>query len=363
MTPNHPGGTPPRLETAAYSVAVVGCGYWGVNYLRVLSELPDVASVTACDEDPTRLKAVGERFRDVALVSDFDEILASPEIEAVVICTPATAHYEVARRCLEAGKHLLIEKPITTRSAEALELLRLADERDLTLAVGHTFLYNPGIQKVKGYVTSGALGSIYYMYSRRTNLGPIRQDVNALWDLAPHDVSIFNYLLESPPAWVSAVGRTVLRETNEDFGFVSIGYESGVVAHIHVSWADPNKVREVVVVGSEQRIVFDDIKPAEPVRVYEKGVTPDQSDPSTYGEARFSIRDGDIISPKIEVSEPLKNQCRDFLECLASGRRPLSDAWAGLAVVEVMEAIDRSIDLSGAPVPVGTRTPTRSKAS
>jgi len=351
-----------QLETANYGVAVIGCGYWGINYLRVLSELPDVATVTACDEDPVRLKAVGERFKDVATTSDVAEVIASPSVDAVVICTPAGSHFEVAKRCLEAGKHLLIEKPITTRAVEAEVLIELAAERGLTLAVGHTFLYNPGIQKVKTYVTNGDLGTLYYMYSRRTNLGPIRHDVNALWDLAPHDISIFNYLLDAQPAWVSAVGRTVLRETNEDFGFVSLGYEDGVVAHIHVSWADPNKVREIVVVGSEQRVVFDDIKTSEQLRVYEKGVTPNTSELSTYGEFRFSIRDGDIISPKLEISEPLKNQCRDFLECVASGRRPLSDGQTGLNVVQVMEAIDRSIEFDGTPVPVGS-PPSRSKAS
>ncbi len=353
----------PDIGTASLGVGVVGCGYWGVNYLRVLTELADVASITAYEHDPVRRKAVTERFRDVTLARDLDDLLASPDTDAVVICTPASSHYDVTRRCLEAGKHVLVEKPITTRAEEAAELLALADERELTLAVGHTFLYNAGIQKVKGYVRDGELGSLYYMYSRRTNLGPIRHDVNALWDLAPHDISIFNYLLESPPAWVSAVGRTVLRDTNEDFGFVSIGYQNGVVAHIHVSWADPNKVREVVVVGSKQRIVFDDIKTSEQVRVYEKGVTPNPDEVSSFGEFHFSIRDGDIISPKVDVSEPLKNQCRDFLECVASGRRPLSDGWTGLAVVEVMEAIDRSIALNGAPVPVGARTPSRSKAS
>jgi len=352
-----------ELETTSYGVAVVGCGYWGVNYLRVLSELPEVGPVVACDGDPIRLKAVGERFRHIELSGKVEEVLAMPSIDAVVICTPASTHHEIARQCMEAGKHLLIEKPITTRAEEAEDLVELADELDLTMAVGHTFLYNPGIQKIKGYMEKGDLGSVYYLYSRRTNLGPIRHDVNALWDLAPHDISIFNYFLEAPPAWVSAVGRTVLRDTKEDFGFVSIGYESGVVAHIHVSWADPNKVREVVVVGSEQRIVFDDIKTSEQVRVYDKGVTPDDSEASTFGEFRFSIRDGDIISPKVEISEPLKNQCRDFLESIASGRRPLSDGRAGLEVVRVMEAIDCSIGLNGAPVDVDTRTPMRSKAS
>lgn len=351
------------VDTASYGVAVVGAGYWGLNYLRVLSELPDVGYVAACDERPARLSAVAERFRDVESTRTVDDIISSSAIDAVVIATPAAAHFDVARRCLEAGKHILVEKPITTSSEAALDLIELAAEQDLTLAVGHTFLHNAGIQRLKSYVTDGELGSLYYMYSRRTNLGPIREDVNALWDLAPHDVSIFNYLMEAPPAWVSAVGRTVLRDTNEDFGFVSIGYADGVVAHIHVSWADPNKVREVVVVGSERRVVFDDIKTTEQVRVYEKGVANESTEASTFGEVRLSIRDGDIISPKIEASEPLKNQCKDFLDAIAIGRPPLSDGTTGLQVVRVMEAIDRSIELNGSPVPVGSGRPRRSIAS
>jgi predicted dehydrogenase len=351
------------LETASYGVAVVGCGYWGVNYLRVFGEIGDVGSIVACDADPIRRKAVADRFADIDLSGDLAEVLRRPDVDAVVVATTASTHFELTRACLEAGKHVLVEKPITTRSDEAEALIGLAAERDLTLAVGHTFLYNPGVEKVKTYITNGDLGTVYYMYSRRTNLGPIRHDVNALWDLAPHDISIFNHLLDAAPQWVSAVGRTVLRDTTEDVGFVSIGYDSGVVAHIHVSWADPSKVREVVVVGSEQRIVFDDTKNSEQVRVYEKGVVSHPPETTTFGEFRFSIRDGDIISPRLEISEPLKNQCRDFLESMAAGRQPRSNGHTGLAVVQVMEAIDRSIGANGAPVAVGSAVPTRSKAS
>ena len=351
------------LETASYGIAVVGCGYWGVNYLRVFGEIGDVNTVVACDPDPVRRKSVADRFRSVELSDDLAAVLRRSDIDAVVVATTASTHYELTKACLEAGKHVLVEKPITTRSEDAEALIRLAADRDLTLAVGHTFLYNPGVEKVKTYVSNGDLGTLYYMYSRRTNLGPIRHDVNALWDLAPHDVSIFNHLLDAAPEWVSAVGRTVLRESTEDVGFVSIGYDSGVVAHIHVSWADPSKVREVVVVGSEQRIVFDDTKNSEQVRVFEKGVVSHHSELATFGEFRFSIRDGDIISPRLEISEPLKNQCRDFLESVASGRQPRSNGQTGLAVVQVMEAIDRSMALNGAPVTVGSQTPTRQKVS
>jgi predicted dehydrogenase len=233
-------------------------------------------------------------------------------------------------------------------------LINLAQSRGLILMVGHTFLYNPGVTKVKEYIGRGDLGRVYYLYARRTNLGPIRRDVNALWDLAPHDISIFNYLLDSVPEWASAVGAKVLRNCREDVGFISLGYPNDITAHIHVSWADPNKVREVVVVGSNKRIVFSDINTLEQVRVFEKGIAPvaAESEISSYGEYQLQIRDGDIISPRIEVSEPLKNQCVHFLECVAQGSRPLTDGWAGQAVVRVMEAIDRSIERKGAPVDI-----------
>jgi predicted dehydrogenase len=333
-------------------VAILGCGYWGINYVRVFSELPQVGSVTVCDQRPERLQEVGKRFPGVALVTDIEDMLSMDSVDVVVVSTPATTHYDVTRRCLEAGKHVLVEKPITTEVDDAKALIRLAEAKGLTLMVGHTFIYNPGVQKINNYIQQGEAGQVYYLYSRRTNLGPIRHDVNAIWDLAPHDVSIFNYFLDKKPIWVSATAGKLLQHCCEDFGFISLGYEDGTIGHIHVSWADPNKVREVVVVGSDKRIVFDDIKTMEQVRVYEKGIIPSEAEAPSFGEYRFLIRDGDIISPKVEVSEPLKNQCRHFLECVIQGKHPLTDAQAGLEVVQVMAAIDRSVELNGAPVSV-----------
>ncbi len=335
-------------------VAIIGSGYWGINYVRSMSELPNIESVTVCEQRIDRLEEIGHKFPKAGLTTDLDEVLERPDIGAVVICTPATTHYEVARRCLTAGKHVLVEKPITTRSIDAEKLIGTAEEQDVTLMVGHTFIHNPAIRKLKTFLEEGDVGQPYYIYSRRTNMGPIRRDVNALWDLAPHDVSIFNYLLGAVPEWVSAVGARVLGNSNEDVGFVSIGYPNGMVGHIHVSWADPFKVREIVVVGSDKRIVFDDLNTLERVKVYEKGIrtTPEAS---SYGEHQVQIRDGDIFSPRIEVSEPLKNQIAHFLECVTEGRLPITSAWDGLNVVRVMEAIDRSIEQNGAPVEVGRR--------
>jgi predicted dehydrogenase len=285
----------------------------------------------------------------VQVTPRIEDALQNPAVDAVVVCAEATAHYHICKLCLQHGKHVLVEKPITTKSDDAEGLIELSQALGLTLMVGHTFLYNPGIAKVKEYLRRGKVGRVYYIYTRRTNLGPIRKDVNALWDLAPHDIAICNHLLEATPQWASAVGAKVLRSRQEDVGFISLGYPEGVVAHVHVSWADPNKAREVVVVGSESRIVFNDLNGVEQVRVFEKGVAL-EAEPTSYGEYRFCIRDGDIMSPHVEISEPLKNQCKHFIECVAERGRPLSGGPEGRDVVRVLEGLDISLRNNGAPV-------------
>jgi predicted dehydrogenase len=327
-------------------IAVVGCGYWGKNHVRVFSELPEARLVAVCDQAPDRLQEIGKRYPGLHLSSQLDEVLALEDVDAVVVCTEPASHFSIARACLVAGKHALVEKPLTTSLARAEELSIVAETHSVTLMVGHTFIYNAGVRKVKEYIDQS--DHVYYMYARRTNLGPIRRDVNALWDLATHDIAIFNYLLDEVPTWVNAVGAKVLRNCREDVGFVILGYRNGVVGHIHVSWADPNKARETVVVCSDKRIVFNDLNPLEQVRVFEKGVQlMESSEPSNFGEYRLHLRDGDILSPKIEASEPLKEQCRHFLHCVKTGERPITDGWAGGDVLRVLEAIDRSIQNGG----------------
>ncbi len=333
-------------------IAIIGAGYWGINYVRVFNELSQTEVVAVCDQRPQRLQEVERRFPGTALTTDVAEVLSRDDVDAVVVATSATTHYQVAHACLTAGKHVLVEKPITVKAVDAKDLVNLAEGKGLTLMVGHVFLYNAGVRKVKDCLNQDEGSRVYYVYSRRTNLGPIRHDVNALWDLAPHDVSIFNYLLDSTPNWVSAIGSKVLRNCREDVGFISLGYEDGVVGHIHVSWADPNKVREIVVVSSDQRIVFDDVKNIEQVRIFEKGIASEEIEAPSYGEFRFRIHDGDIISPRIEASEPLKSQCLHFIECFTQNKHPLTDGQSGLEVVQVMEAVDRSLAQNGAPVKV-----------
>src|SRR5215469_10766344 len=332
-------------------IAVIGCGYWGMNYVRIFNELTESRVVAVCEQSSDRLKEVARRFPNAYLTTQVDDVLSQPDVQGVVVCTEATSHFNVTSRILLAGKHVLVEKPLTTTSAQSEKLMELADSHSATLMVGHTFIFNAGVRKVKEYVRHES-GRVYYLYARRTNLGPIRRDVNALWDLAPHDIAIFNYLLDSTPKWVSAIGGKVLGNCRDDVGFISLGYPNNILAHVHVSWADPDKAREVVVVKSDRRILFNDLNGLEQVRVFEKGVAPLEQEPLNYGEFRFQIRDGDIISPRIEPAEPLKNQCRHFLECVRTGKRPVSNGVHGRDVVRVLEAIHRSMECKALQVAV-----------
>jgi predicted dehydrogenase len=344
---------PARARSSApLGVLVVGCGYWGRNYVRVLHELGSTRVIGVCDREAATLKTIGAAFPDVRLVTSLDEGLKLPGVEAVVVATPASTHCAVASRCLRAGLPVLVEKPLAVSTAEADILIGLATWHDVTLMTGHTFVYNAAIRKMKQYIDVREAGRIYYLYARRTSLGPIRTDVNALWDLAFHDVSIFNYLLDAEPEWLSATGASVLGAELQDVGFVSLGYPGGIVGHIHVSWADPNKRREVVVVGSRKQICFDDLNALERVRVFNKGVTAVTPSAPNYGEFMFQLRDGDIVSPMVEVSEPLKNQCAHFVDCVRTGRRPLTDATAGRSIVRIMEAVDQSVARRGEPVAI-----------
>ncbi len=321
-------------STKQLGVAVVGCGYWGMNYVRIFNELTESRVVAVCDQSADRLKEAARRFPGVYLTTQVDDAASQPGVDAVVVCTEATTHFNVTRRLLLAGKHVLVEKPLTTIAADSEKLIDLAESNSAILMVGHTFIFNAGVRKVKEYVQQAG-GRVYYLYARRTNLGPIRRDVNALWDLAPHDI--------------------VLRNSRDDVGFISLGYPDNVLAHVHVSWADPDKAREVVVVKSDKRIVFNDLNGVEQVRVFEKGVSTVEQEPLNYGEFRFEIRDGDIISPRIEPVEPLKNQCRHFLECVRTGKRPVSSGVEGRDVVRVLEAVNRSIESKGLQVEVESK--------
>ena len=328
---------------AVIRVGLVGYGRWGPNYARAFSELPQSTLVAICELVPERLQQALSRYPQVHDCTDVGEILRRTDVDAVIISTPASTHFQLVQAALEAGRHVLVEKPLALTVDHCERLCELAEQTGHVLMVGHTFLYNAGIRKMKECMQSSDFGQVYYLHATRTNLGPIRQDVNAIWDLAPHDVSIFNFLLDQQPHWASAIGSRVLGNAREDIGFITLGYANGVIGNIHVSWADPNKVRQVVAVGSRRRVVFDDLNDLERVRIFEKGVSVREPVAESYGEFKLLVRDGDIISPKIEPSEPLKNQCADFIAAITMNRSPLSDCYVGYQVVRTLVAVEASM--------------------
>jgi predicted dehydrogenase len=329
-----------------YGISVIGLGHWGPHYVRIFSQLPDSRVIKCCDTDRDRLRETADLFPTADVTDDAAEVYASDDTSAVVVATPASTHFDIAMKCIEAGKDLLVEKPLALTSAECETLVAAADEAGVVLMVGHTFIYNTGVRKMKSMVDEGDLGRIYYMLFTRTHLGLIRQDVSAIWDLAPHDISIASYVLGEKPEGVSAVGRAFLKDDRQDVAFITLFYPDDVVANIHVSWIDSNKERRVTVVGSDRRVVFDDLNNLETIKIFEKGVSVEKP-VSDFGEFQLLLRDGDIISPRIEPSEPLRNMCRHFIECLQTRATPITDGASGLQTVRVMETIERSLAGNG----------------
>ena len=334
------------------NVSVIGCGYWGPHLIRNFSEIDGVNMLSCCDLNQERLELMKNKYPSIETTTNFDEVIADNRIDAVAITTPASTHFTLAKHALENGKHVFLEKPMTTSTEQGEWLAELVEKTQKVLLVGHVFLYNPGIRKMREYITDENFGQLYYLYVTRTNLGPIRHDVNVVWDLAPHDISIFGYLLDVQPLWVSAVGSKVLKNNREDVAFITLGYPNDVIGNIHVSWVDPNKVRKIVAVGNQKRVVFDDLNGQEMIRIFEKGVSI-VNPPDSHGEFfRFAMRDGDIISPKIDISEPLRNQCQHFLNCIQNNCTPLTGVQNGIEVVRILEAVDESLKKCGVSVAI-----------
>jgi predicted dehydrogenase len=334
-------------------IGLVGCGRWGLNYLRAFSELDGCRMLAACDLSAERLAEAARRVPGLRTTSNLGELLAAQDIDALVVATDATRHFEVTRAGLEAGKDCLVEKPLTTAADDARRLVALADRKHRLLMVGHVFRYNPGINHLQKVIGSGALGQLEYLTFTRTNLGPIRSDVNVVWDLMTHDVSILLHFLNQSPIWVSGQGASFLSSRCEDVAFATLGFDGGVVANIRASWLDPRKVREITVVGSTKMAFFNDLETQEPVRIFDKGAMREPSY-ETFGEFKLVTRSGDVVSPAISASEPLKNQCQHFLRAVTSRRPVLSDGNDGLRVVEVVMAINQSIAQRGVPVTLNT---------
>ncbi len=331
-------------------VAVVGAGNWGRNLVRNFHNLPSSSLKWVVDLDEGRLAKMRELFPGIRTTTAVDEMLADPEVDAVVVSASARAHHPLGMKVLRAGKHAYVEKPLALTALHAEELVSEADDRNLVLMVGHLLLFHPGVLKLKQLVESGELGDLYYLYSQRVNLGVIRQDENSLWSFAPHDLSVMLYLLDQKPVSVTARGAAYLQDGVEDVAFMNVRFSGGCMGQVQVSWLDPHKLRKFTVVGSKKMVVFDDMEAQEKIRIFDKGARV-PTEYRSFGDY-IGLRFGDILIPRLDASEPLRLECQHFLDCVTRGERPRSDGRGGLEVVRLLEAATRSLAADGAPIQI-----------
>lgn len=331
-------------------IAVVGTGDWGANLVRNFSNLPGARLVAVCDADPKRLEKTAGQYPGTKAYADVAQVAADPEIQGAVVAASAVSHYPLAKALLEAGKDVYVEKPLTLEVAHAEELCKLAKQKGRILMVGHLLLYHPGVQYLRKMVTDGTIGDLLYIYCQRVNLGKVRKDENALWSFAPHDLSVVLHLLGQEPIDVVARGSDFLQKGVEDVVFVDMKFPGGKMAHVHVSWLDPHKLRKFTVVGSQKMVVFDDMEASEKIKIYDKGVDR-AGEVVSYGDS-LSVRNGDILIPKISLQEPLRLECLHFVECVRDRKTPLTYGLGGLRVVKVLDAAQKSLKAGGAPVAI-----------
>lgn len=332
-------------------LGIIGCGYWGANLVRNFHQTDDCVIKTVSESSESRREYVKENYPDIDVTPVYNDLLNDKEIDAIIIATPASSHFPAASESLMAGKHVFVEKPLSLNSKDAEELVSLADKTGKILMVGHTVIYNEPIVKVKELIDSGELGEIYYAYASRVNLGKVRSDVNVMWNLAPHDVSVLLYLLSKKPIKVAARGFSYIQENIEDVVYLNIGFENNINAQIHLSWLDPNKRREITIVGSKKMLVYDDISP-ERIKIYDKGI--DKQNKNEYlgeykdfGEYQLIQRAGDMMIPKVNINEPLKIECQHFIDCINSGEEPITSGRSALDVIRILEAANSSLKNSG----------------
>jgi len=337
-------------------IGIVGCGYWGLNLVRNFADARGGSVVLLCDADEKSL-AKAKRFApEAALTRDFDEALAA-DLDALVLATPAAAHGAMAIAALRAGKHVFVEKPLATTAREAERVVDLADAQKLTLMVGHTFLYNAAVLQIRDRIKSGEIGDVYYIYSQRLNLGKVRDDVNVMWNLAPHDISIVLCWLDEMPSAVSAKGLTFLQDSIEDVVFASLDFAGGRSAHIHNSWLDPSKVRRATIVGSKKMILYDDMNPDAMIQLFDKGIDRKHLDRNlgdfdSFAKFQLIHRAGDLVIPRVNFVEPLRVEADHFVDCVAKRARPTTDGAHGLAVVRILEALQKSLKSGGKSVKI-----------
>ncbi len=337
------------MTSSTVKVAVVGCGYWGPNLIRNFNDLDACELHTVCDMKQDKLVSVARKYPQVRTSKEYNDILNDPSIDAVAISTPVSTHFRLAKEAFLHDKHVFIEKPIARSSGEAEELIELAAKKQKVLMVGHTFLYSPPVLKVKELIDNATIGTIYYIDSSRVNLGLFQPDVSVIWDLGPHDTSIILHWLDDEPVEVNAIGGSYIQRSIEEVAFMTLRFKSGVVAHLHLSWLAPCKLRRTSIVGSKRMVIYDDTESVEKVKIYDQGVV---KNPEDFGEFQLTYRSGDVISPHLSTTEPLKLECSDFVASIIKGTSPKSDGLFGLRVVKVLEAAQRSIEQKGAAVKI-----------
>ena len=330
-------------------VAVVGAGNWGRNLVRNFASLADARLAYVVDLDGATRAAMAAAYPQAVVTDNIERALADPDVHACVVAVDATYHYDVAKKCLQAGKHCYVEKPLALASADAAALVELAKARGVKLMVGHLLQYHPAVNYMKNMIDDGRVGQPLYLYFQRVNLGIVRKMENAWWSLAPHDVSVACYLFDAQPVSVSASGQAYLQEGVEDVVFANLKFADGRMAHIHVSWLDPHKIRKVTLVSSEKMVVFDDMEASEKIRVHDKSAGRRAGTVASFVEA-ITLRTGDILIPAISGEEPLKTECRHFIEAIMKNQPPRSDGEDGLRVVKVLEAGSESLRRGGEPV-------------
>ena len=327
-------------------IGIVGYGHWGPNHVRVINECKDARVVMVGDLDASRRAAASQAHPGLVTTELPEEVVTSPNIDAVIVSTPVVTHHSIAMSALNAGKHVLVEKPLCQTTHEADELVALSRQQDRVLMCGHVFLFNAGVRRLREYIYDDVIGTVRYMAATRTNLGPFRTDVNVLYDLACHDISFFSFLLGALPESGNAVASSFLQPGIEDVVFGSLKYPGGALCHFHDSWVNPRKERTLVVVGDKKMVVWDDMNSVEPIRLYDKGVQHDQYY-DTFSEFRTQIRDGDVLIPRVNQCEPLKAQDHHFVECIRDGMTPLSGGQEAREVVKILETLQRSIKNEG----------------
>jgi predicted dehydrogenase len=331
-------------------VGVIGCGYWGPNLIRNFNENYHTDVKYACDLDPERLERIKLRYPSVIPTKNYKDLLRDKDLQVVAVVTPVHTHYRFVKEALEAGKHVFIEKPLAANSREAEKIVSLSQKKNLILFVDHTFIYTGAVKKMKEVISSGEFGDIYYFDSVRVNLGLFQPDVNVVWDLAPHDISIMDHLISEKPTTVAAVGGSHTDNGIEDIAYVTVKFDNGLIAHFHLNWMSPVKIRRIIIGGSKKMMVFDDLDPAEKIKIYDKGIILTKADKKLIYQNIIQYRIGDMYAPKIDNTEALKVVIDHLVECITKKKNQITDGKAGLQVVRILEAADRSMKKGGAKV-------------